>query len=87
MLYGNLQFIFIRNYLQNLFNSLLYRNVQQSSESQSETSSSAESDWSDVNSFALQSGLHPDNVGVERFKVDRQKLEYMIKSNVLTPDN
>lgn len=61
----------------------MYRNVQQSSESQSETSSSAESDWSDINSIALQLGLHPKNVCVERFKVDRQKLENMIKSNVL----
>lgn len=61
----------------------MYRNVQQSSESQSETSSSAESDWSDINSIALQMGLSPENVHVERFKVDRQKLENMIKSNVI----
>lgn len=63
----------------------MYRNVQQSIESQSETSSSAESDWSDINSIALQLGLHPGNVHVERFKVDRQKLENMIKGNTRTP--
>lgn len=60
----------------------MYRNVQQSSESQSEASSSAESDWSDINSIALQMGLHPDDMCVERFKVDRQKLENMIKGNL-----
>lgn len=59
----------------------MYRNVQQSSESQSEASSSAESDWSDINSIALQMGIHPKDLCVERFKVDRQKLENMIKSN------
>lgn len=61
----------------------MYRNVQQSIESQSETSSSAESDWSDITSIALQMGLHPDSVSIERFKVDRQKLENMIKGNEL----
>lgn len=60
----------------------MYRNVQQSSESQSEASSSAESDWSDINSIALQMGLHPKDLCVERFKVDRQKLENMIKSEI-----
>lgn len=75
-------FSFSHVYSQNLLRSLMYRNVLQSSESQSETSSSAESDWSDINSIALQLGLHIDNVCVERFKVDRQKLENMIKSNL-----
>lgn len=60
----------------------MYRNVQQSSESQSEASSSAESDWSDVTSIALQMGWDPKDVVTERFKVDRQKLENMIKGNV-----
>lgn len=64
----------------------MYRNVQQSSESQSEASSSAESDWSDINGIALQMGLHPKDLCVERFKVDRQKLENMIKGIVLPFD-
>lgn len=72
--------------MQNLLNNLMYRNVLQSSESQSEASSSAESDWSDINSIALQMGLHPKDLCVERFKVDRQKLENMIKSIVLPFD-
>ena len=62
----------------------MYRNVQQSSESQSEASSSAESDWSDYNSIALQMGLHPKDLCVERFKVDRQKLENMIKGKFIS---
>lgn len=61
----------------------MYRNVQQSSESQSEASSSAESDWSDIKSIALHMGLDPEDMCVERFKVDRQKLENMIKGNIL----
>lgn len=65
----------------------MYRNVQQSSESQSEASSSAESDWSDMNGIALQLGLHPKELCIERFKVDRQKLENMIKSNVFSFNN
>lgn len=64
----------------------MYRNVRQSSESQSEASSSAESDWSDINSMALQMGLNPKDLCVERFKVDRQKLENMIKSIVSPHD-
>lgn len=52
-----------------------------SSESQSEASSSAESDLSDVNSIALQMGILPEELCVIRFKIDRQKLENMIKSN------
>ncbi|XP_031619044.1 protein bicaudal C [Contarinia nasturtii] len=63
----------------NLLNNLMYRNVRQSSESQSEASSSAESDWSDINSIAAQMGLHPKDLCVERFKVDRNKLETLIK--------
>lgn len=59
----------------------MYRNVQQSNESQSEASSSAESDLSDINSIALQMGISPEDLCVQRFKVDRQKLENMIKSN------
>lgn len=61
----------------------MYRNVRQSSESQSEASSSAESDWSDINSIAAQMGLQPKDMCVERFKVDRNKLETLIKGNVL----
>lgn len=66
--------------LQNLLKELMYRNVHQSSESQSEASSSAESELSDINSIAKQLNLDPKDICVQRFKVDRQKLENMIKS-------
>lgn len=61
----------------------MYRNVQQSSESQSEASSSAESDMSDINGVALLLGMSTKDVHVDRFRVDRQKLENMIKSNFM----
>lgn len=67
-------------YQQNLLNNLMYRNVQQSSESQSEASSSTGSDWSDNNGIALQMGLDPKDLYAQKFKVDRQKLENMLKS-------
>lgn len=37
-----------------------------------------------MNGIALQLGLHPKELCIERFKVDRQKLENMIKSNVFS---
>lgn len=42
--------------------------------------SSVESDWGDLRLIAAQLGVaNPDDLHVERFKVDRQKLEEMIK--------
>lgn len=76
------QFRILRILLQNLFSNLMRHDVQQSSESQSEASSSVGSDFSDFHSVALQMGLPPGTAHEERFKVDRQKLENMIKSNV-----
>jgi protein bicaudal C len=50
------------------------------SESHSEISS-VDSDWSDLRSIAAQLGVaNPDDLHTERFKIDRQKLEEMIKS-------
>lgn len=50
------------------------------SETQSEISS-ADSDWSDIRAIANKLGVqNPDDLHTERFKVDRQKLENMIKS-------
>lgn len=61
------------------FNKLLYQAIRPSSESQSEISS-VDSDWSDIRSIALQLGVsNPDELANERFKIDRQKLENMIK--------
>lgn len=55
--------------------------ARSSSETQSEISS-ADSDWSDIRSIALKLGVqNPDDLHTERFKVDRQKLENLIKSN------
>lgn len=34
---------------------------------------------SDINSIAIQLGVSPHELAIERFKVDRQKLENMIK--------
>ena len=49
------------------------------SETQSEISS-MDSDWSDIRAIALKLGVaNPDDLHTERFKVDRQKLEQMIK--------
>lgn len=50
-----------------------------SSDTRSEASSVA-SEWSDINSnFALQLGVNKEDLKDERFKIDRQKLENMIK--------
>lgn len=52
------------------------------SETQSEISS-ADSDWSDVKTIANKLGVaNPEELHTERFKVDRQKLEQMIKSKL-----
>lgn len=65
------------------FNKLLYQAVRGSSDSQSEISS-VDSDWSDIRGIALQLGVSdPDELTNERFKVDRQKLESMIKGKFL----
>ncbi|KAM8716534.1 hypothetical protein ACLKA7_003415 [Drosophila subpalustris] len=49
------------------------------SETQSEISS-VDSDWSDIRAIALKLGVqNPDDLHTERFKVDRQKLEQLIK--------
>lgn len=62
------------------FNKLLYQAGQQSSESQSEISSIG-SNWSDIRSIALRLGITNEaDLTNERFKIDRQKLETMIKS-------
>uniref|UniRef100_A0A1I8M5I2 SAM domain-containing protein n=1 Tax=Musca domestica TaxID=7370 RepID=A0A1I8M5I2_MUSDO len=51
------------------------------SETQSEISS-VDSDWSDIRAIALKLGVsNPDDLHTERFKVDRQKLEQMIKAD------
>lgn len=62
------------------FNKLIYESVRRQSESHSEISS-VDSDWSDIKSIALQLGVaNPDDLLTERFKIDRQKLENMIRS-------
>jgi hypothetical protein len=51
------------------------------SEAQSSEISSVESDFSDLKSIAAGLGIvDPDEVYTERFKIDRLKLEDMIKS-------
>ncbi|KAH8262827.1 hypothetical protein KR044_000804 [Drosophila immigrans] len=51
------------------------------SETQSEISS-VDSDWSDIRAIALKLGVqNPDDLHTERFKVDRQKLEQLIKED------
>lgn len=51
------------------------------SETQSEISS-VDSDWSDIRAIAMKLGVsNPDDLHTERFKVDRQKLEQMIKAD------
>ncbi|XP_026843636.1 protein bicaudal C [Drosophila persimilis] len=51
------------------------------SETQSEISS-VDSDWSDIRAIALKLGVqNPDDLHTERFKVDRQKLEQLIKAD------
>jgi protein bicaudal C len=62
------------------FNKHIFLNGGPPSETQSEISS-VESDWSDLRSIAAQLGVaNPDDLHTERFKIDRQKLEDMIKS-------
>ena len=42
--------------------------------------SSVDSDWSDIRSIALKLGVsNPDELHTDRFKVDRSKLDEMIK--------
>lgn len=62
------------------FNKFVHADIRRQSESQSEISSES-SDWSDLKSIAVKLGINnPDDMVTERFKVDRQKLETMIKS-------
>ncbi|XP_052864286.1 protein bicaudal C [Anopheles cruzii] len=61
------------------FNKHIFLNGGPPSETTSEISS-VESDWGDLRLIAAQLGVaNPDELHVERFKVDRQKLEEMIK--------
>ncbi|XP_058125914.1 protein bicaudal C homolog 1-B [Anopheles ziemanni] len=61
------------------FGRHIFLNGGPPSETTSEISS-VESDWGDLRSIAAQLGVaNPDDLHVERFKVDRQKLEDMIK--------
>lgn len=63
------------------FDKLLCPAIRCSSESQSEISS-VDSEWNDKGSIAAQLGIsNPDDMANERFKVDRQKLENLIKGN------
>lgn len=63
------------------FDKLLGPAVRCSSESQSEISS-VDSEWNDKGTIAAQLGIsNPDDMANERFKVDRQKLENLIKGN------
>lgn len=62
------------------YNKMIFESVRRPSESQSEISS-VDSDWSDIKSIALKLGVpNVDDLVSERFKVDRQKLESMIRS-------
>lgn len=64
------------------FNKLIFESVRRTSESQSEISS-VDSDWSDIKTIALQLGVqNPDELTTERFKIDRQKLETMMRSKL-----
>lgn len=64
-------------------NALLQKAAPSSSVATSETQSeisSADSDWSDIRAIATKLGVqNPDDLHTERFKVDRHKLENMIK--------
>lgn len=52
------------------------------SETQSEISS-VDSDWSDIRAIALKLGVqNVDDLHTERFKVDRQKLEQLLKGEL-----
>ncbi|XP_037911296.1 protein bicaudal C isoform X2 [Hermetia illucens] len=63
------------------FNKILYTGIGgPPSESHSEISS-ADSDWSDIRTYAAKLGIaNPDDLFTDRFKIDRQKLENMIKT-------
>lgn len=67
------------------FNKLLYATATSSgapSEAPSEISS-ADSAWSDIRAIAVRLGVsNPEDLHTERFKVDRHKLENMIKVDV-----
>lgn len=66
------------------FNKHIFLNGGPPSETTSEISS-VDSDWGDLRLIAAQLGVaNPDELHVERFKVDRQKLEDMIKGEWLT---
>lgn len=50
--------------------------------------SSVDSEWNDKSSIAAQLGIsNPDDMANERFKVDRQKLENLIKGDYLSIAN
>lgn len=70
-------------YQNSAYNKMLFvESVRRPSESQSEISS-VDSDWSDIKSIALKLGVaNADDLVSERFKVDRQKLESMIQSEL-----
>lgn len=60
--------------------SQLNMHDEQQTDTRSEISS-LDSDWSDLKSIAVQLGVTDlDNLYTERFKIDRQKLSDMIKS-------
>ncbi|XP_055851865.1 protein bicaudal C [Episyrphus balteatus] len=65
------------------FNKLLYATAATTSDAPSETQSeisSADSGWSDIRAIAVRLGVsNPEDLHTERFKVDRHKLENMIK--------
>lgn len=62
------------------FNKHIFINGGPPSETTGSEISSVESDWGDLRLIAAQLGVaNPDDLHVERFKVDRQKLEDMIK--------
>lgn len=53
------------------------------SENQSEISS-VESDFSDIRTVGATLGINPEDLHMERFKIDRTKLEDMLKSKVFS---
>lgn len=64
----------------NPFMKHIYTGSGPPSESQSEISS-VDSDWSDLKMIAAQLGvINPDDLVTERFRIDRTKLENMIKT-------
>jgi len=67
--------------LYSLKNSIAGSRSGPPSEMSSEAASSVESDLSDLRTIAASLGiLNPDEIYTERFKIDRTKLEDMIKS-------